>query len=298
MAFKPKFSFLDLFIKVTMMAGICLLLYPTISNKWNEKTQSKIIAGYTQTLEEISEKDYSDMLLQAQEYNEALKSDPDRFDPTEEDMQIYNEVMNVTGDGTMAYIEIPKLNIRLPVYHTVEESVLQIATGHIPGTSLPIGGEGTHSAISGHTGLTSAVLFTHLTDMELGDQFYIQAFNETLAYKVDQIDIVEPDEFNLLHIVEGHDYCTLITCTPYGVNSHRLMVRGERTEYIEEEKEAIPVQKSEDKAARMDDVFFTFGCATLAVFIITNTYVFINDQLYYRRKRKEHNQCTENSDEP
>lgn len=281
---QPKISLLNLFIKLVMLAGICMLLYPTVSTKWNDRTQSKIIAGYTQTLEAMPEQDYSDMLKKAQTYNESLKTKPDRFKPSEQDLKEYNETMNVTGDGTMAYIEIPKLNLKLPVYHTVDETVLQVATGHIPGSSLPIGGPGTHAAISGHTGLTSATLFTHLTDMEIGDMFYIQAFNNTLAYKVDQIDIVLPNEFNLLHIIDGQDFCTLITCTPYGVNSHRLLVRGERTEYIETEKEAIQPQKSEDIAAKMDDIFFTIGVIALVIFINVNL---LSACRKFRRRRQK-----------
>lgn len=259
----------DIIVKLIIIAGIGLLLYPTISNKWNESHQTKIIEGYAHAVENFTEQDYSDLLTTAQEYNEYLTKLPDRFKPNEEQLEEYNKTLNITGDGLMAYVEIPKLSIKLPIYHSVNEAILQVAAGHIPGSSLPIGGHGTHCAISGHTGLTSATLFTHLNDMELGDMFYIKTLDMILAYQVDQIDIVLPDEFDLLQIDKEQDYCTLITCTPYGVNSHRLLVRGTRVEYTPDEEQEIEPIAPKTPVAKMDNTFFYIGIfATIIVIIL------------------------------
>ncbi|MGT2757744.1 class C sortase [Streptococcus ovuberis] len=220
----PSILFLFIFF-----IGLSLLLYPTISDYWNSLHQSKAVAGYVDQVNQLSENDTSKILEEAQRYNAFLSQNtiPD-LNVIEEELSHYNQLLNITDIGIMAYVEIPKLKTNLPIYHGVDESVLQVAIGHIPGTSLPVGGQGTHAVISGHRGLPSAKLFSDLDQMVEGDQFLIQVLDETLTYEVDQILTVTPDDVSALKINPERDYVTLVTCTPYGVNSHRLLVRGHR----------------------------------------------------------------------
>ncbi len=234
---KRKISFLDIAIVLVLVLGVGLLLYPTVSNKWNEMHMTRAIAGYTQAVEALQEADYTAIITAAREYNEGLKSNKNRFNMTDEEREHYNSLLNVQGNGIMGFIEIPSIKVKIPIYHTTDETVLQIAAGHLEGSSLPIGGLGTHSAISGHRGLTSATLFTHLDKLKEGDEFFIHILNETLRYQVSEINVVLPDEVDLMAIDDERDLCTLITCTPYGVNSHRLLVTGERTELPQEQTE-------------------------------------------------------------
>lgn len=219
-------TFLLVFI---LLIGLSLLLYPTVSDYWNSFHQSKAVAGYVEKVEDLSKADYSRMLSDAEVYNKTLDQGviPD-LNLTGEAKEAYNKLLDVTSSGIMAYVEIPKLNTTMPIYHGTDDSVLQVAIGHIPGTSLPVGGEGTHSVISGHRGLPSAKLFTDIDKLVDGDVFLIQVLGETLTYEVDQILTVTPDDVSALAIDPSQDYVTLITCTPYGVNSHRLLVRGHR----------------------------------------------------------------------
>lgn len=212
--------------------GLSLLLYPSLSDYWNSFHQSKAIANYAETVAEIDTSEYQVMWQQAQEYNEKLLTKGQRFHLTDEEQEEYNSILNVGGTGIIGYIEIPDINVSLPIYHGVDDTILQIAIGHLTGTSFPIGGDGTHCAISGHRGLPSAKLFTNLDQMKEGDLFMMRVLDETYTYEVDQIRIVEPTDLSALKIEEGKDLCTLITCTPYGVNSHRLLVRGHRVENI------------------------------------------------------------------
>lgn len=209
-------------------AGVSLLLYPTVSNWWNQRHMSKVIAGYTDTICSLSEIDYQKMKLEAQKYNENLLKCPNRYYPTEEESEWYRSLLNITEDGMMGYIEIPRTKVNLPIYHSTDDTVLQVAVGHMEGSSLPTGGSSTHAILSGHRGLPSARLFTDLDVLELGDKFYINVFGERHEYVIDDISIVLPNEMQSLEITEGQDYCTLVTCTPYGINTHRLLVRGIR----------------------------------------------------------------------
>lgn len=222
-----------------LLTGLSLVLYPTVSEYWNMYHQSRIISDYTDDVEEIDEEEYARMWQEAQEYNRELARDGNCWKMTKEQKQKYYSVLNVGGTGVMGYIEIPKIHCSLPVYHGADESILQVAVGHIEGSSLPVGGSSTHCVLSGHRGLPSAKLFTDLDQMEKGDIFLLKILNETLAYEVDQIKTVLPEEMDNLKIEEGEDLCTLVTCTPYGVNSHRLLVRGHRTEYTEEVQEQL-----------------------------------------------------------
>ena len=213
-----------------LLAGLSLLLYPTVSDWWNSMHQSRAIASYLDDVVELDEASYEALWRQAQDYNAALPRDDTRFIPTEEQSAAYQSALNISGNGIMGYLEIPKISVELPIYHGTGETVLQVAAGHVEGSSLPVGGAGTHCVLSGHRGLPSATLFTDLDQLQEGDTFQIHVLDEVLTYEVDQIHVVEPDDVSLLAISEGEDLCTLVTCTPYGVNSHRLLVRGHRVE--------------------------------------------------------------------
>lgn len=214
---------------IIFFIGLSLLLYPSISDFWNTQHQSRAIAGYTKEVDEMKEIEYEQIWKKAEEYNQTLVSNQFRWILNESEEKQYEDLLNVSKLGIMCYIEIPKIRLSLPVYHGVDETVLQTAIGHITGSSLPVGGKGTHCVLSGHRGLPSAKLFTNLDQLEKGDYFILHTLNKSLIYEVDQIQIVEPEEVSALEIEDGKDLCTLVTCTPYGVNSHRLLVRGHRT---------------------------------------------------------------------
>ncbi len=214
------------------LIGLSLLLYPSVSDFYNSLHQSRAIAGYTKEVEQMKEEEYETLWTKAQEYNKTLESDSFRWILNEEEKEKYEQLLNVSPLGIMCYIDIPKIQLELPVYHGVDEAVLQTAIGHITGSSLPVGGESTHCVLSGHRGLPSAKLFTNLDELEKGDYFILHTLNKSLFYEVDQILIVEPEDLLALEIEEGKDFCTLVTCTPYGVNSHRLLVRGHRISRI------------------------------------------------------------------
>lgn len=210
-----------------LVIGLSLLLYPTIADWWNSMHASKIIASYDAALSDMSDDDYSHLFDEAEAYNKALHEI--KFPLLDYDqVEGYHSSLNISGDGIMGYVEIPKISVRLPIYHGTSEGVLQIAVGHMEGTSLPTGGETTHSVLSAHRGLPSARLFTDLDRMIVGDTFTLYVLDRELTYEVDQILIVKPSEVEPLYVIEGEDYCTLVTCTPYGINSHRLLVRGVR----------------------------------------------------------------------
>lgn len=216
------------FFLLLFLAGLSLLLYPTVSNWWNTMHQSRAITEYSQQTENINREKYEKMWREAQEYNAALRENPDRFLMTEEEKQQYEQLLQVSDTGMIGYVDIPAIDCSMPFYHGTDEAVLQVAAGHLEGTSLPVGGLGTHCAISGHRGLPSARLFTDLDKLKEGDLFTLRVLEESLTYEVDQILIVEPEDMEALAIDPTQDYCTLITCTPYGINSHRLLVRGHR----------------------------------------------------------------------
>lgn len=223
--------------------GLSLLLYPTVSDFWNSFHQSRAIASYAEAVAELDDGTYEQLRSDAQVYNGQLKEDRNRLQPEKEDTARYESLLNISGNGVMGYIEIPSIHVSLPIYHGVGETILQIAVGHIEGTSLPVGGLGTHCVLSGHRGLPSARLFTDLDKLSEGDVFLLRVLDEVLTYEVDQIHIVEPHEVDLLEIKDGQDLCTLVTCTPYGINSHRLLVRGHR---IENQKSASTIRVTAD----------------------------------------------------
>ena len=202
---KPRNILSTIFIALILTIGIGLLLYPTVSNWWNEMHQSRAIADYTTAVENLKETDYAALRKEAEQYNADLRNEESKFVPTDEMSERYFKLLDIGGNGIMGYIEIPSISVKLPIYHGTDEAVLQIATGHIQGSSVPVGGPGTHSAISGHRGLTSAKLFTQLDKVAEGDMFYIHILNEILAYKVDQINVVLPNEMDLLAIEDDKE---------------------------------------------------------------------------------------------
>ena len=220
---------------LVFFAGLSLLLYPSLSDYWNSFHASQAVATYSEEVRNLNADKYDCLIREAREYNAALPGRYKAFFLSESDRSTYNALLDVNGTGVMGYIEIPTIQISLPIYHGTEDEVLQIAVGHLDWSSLPVGGEGTHCVLSGHRGLPSAKLFTNLDKLVVGDKFVIRVLDEVMTYEVDQILIVEPNDLSALAIEKGKDLCTLVTCTPYGVNSHRLLVRGHRVENESEE---------------------------------------------------------------
>ena len=225
---------------LAFFAGLSLLLYPTVSDYWNSLHASQAVADYAENVRNLEAEKYEQVLQDARNYNQMLPYKHTTFALSEEDKGAYDTLLDISGTGVMGYIEIPTINISLPVYHGTEDAVLQIAVGHLEWSSLPVGGEDTHCVLSGHRGLPSAKLFTNLDKLVVGDEFVMRVLDEVLTYEVDQILIVEPTDISTLIIEAGKDLCTLVTCTPYGINSHRLLVRGHRIEN-QEEAQAIRV---------------------------------------------------------
>ncbi len=225
---KSSIGFVILFI-----VGLSLFLYPSLSDYWNSFHQSKAIAGYAEFLTEVDDEVSERVLEEAYAYNEKIATSKRNWILSEAEKVEYSKLLDITGSGIMGYIEIPKISCTLPIYHGTDEAVLQIAVGHIEGSSLPVGGSSTHCVLSGHRGLPSAKLFSDLDELKQGDTFMIRVLDETLTYEVDQIRIVDPDDLSNLGIEEGEDLFTLVTCTPYGINTHRLLVRGHRVTTID-----------------------------------------------------------------
>lgn len=213
-----------------LITGVSLLIYPSFSNWWNSFHQSRAVASYTEMVAHINDDEYGQILENAERYNKDIGDKGLKWQLTDQEKEQYEKQLDISGNGIMAYIEIPRINIVLPVYHGTDESVLQTAIGHLEGTSLPVGGENSHCVLSGHRGLPSARLFTDLDRLTVGDTFVLNVLDEVLTYEVDRIRIVLPSDLSELMIEEGKDFCTLVTCTPYGVNTHRLLVRGRRIE--------------------------------------------------------------------
>ncbi|MCI9658463.1 MAG: class C sortase [Lachnospiraceae bacterium] len=224
-------SISTIILVIILLAGVGILLYPSVSDWWNSMHATRAIAGYVTAVEDMSGQEKEDMLRAARIYNDKL-SNGVNFKLTDEEYAEYESLLNIGGTGIMGYVQITAIGVNLPIYHSVDESVLQIAVGHIPGSSLPVGGERTHAVLSGHRGLPSAKLFSDLDQIVEGDTFTVNIMDQTTTYMVDQIRIVLPEETGELAIQDGKDYCTLVTCTPYGVNTHRMLVRGRRIENI------------------------------------------------------------------
>lgn len=270
---------MTLLIVVVFVTGLSFLLYPTVSNLWNQAHQSRAIATYTEQVEKLDDSSNKEMLKAARKYNKELLKKADHWKLSKKDKKKYESLLDVSGTGIMGYIEIPKIDCSLPVYHGTDEGALQIAIGHLEGSSLPVGGKSSHCVLSGHRGLPSARLFTDLDQMEEGDTFILNILGHKLAYEVDQIKVVLPEEMSDLEIQEGKDLCTLVTCTPYGINTHRLLVRGHRVKYVETK---VQEQKEVSKP-KTDTRLVIAGAAVGAVVLFIIIFA-------VRHRRKHRNQ--------
>ena len=244
-----------------LFIGVCGLLYPAVSQYWNSKTQTRVVENYQAILDSLKQEDYTAFFQEADAYNDALAALSNPLLDYRE-LEGYDEILNVTGNGIMGYVAIQKLGVELPVYHGISDKVLNVACGHLEGTSFPVGGVNTHSVLSAHRGLPHARLFTDLDKMELGDTFQITILDRTFTYQVDQIKVVLPHEIDDVQVIEGEDHCTLLTCTPYGINSHRLLVRGTRIE------NAAPALYVTSDAYRIDSLVATPVVAAPILFIL------------------------------
>lgn len=268
-----------IFLTLGFLVGISLLLYPAFSNYWNSKTQSRAIVDYEAVLEHLKPEDYSAMFQAAYDYNRALyETDYPLMDY--EEIPGYYDTLKLPGSSIIGYVKIDKIGVELPIYHGTSDEVLNVGVGHLEGTSLPVGGENTHSVMSAHRGLPSAKLFTDLDRLEPGDTFQITVLDQVLTYQVDQVKVVTPTEVDDLLIAEGKDYCTLFTCTPYGINTHRLLVRGIRIETIVEK----PIIYVANEAFRIEPLLVTPAVAAPMLLVL-----FIHLMVKYREppKKKE-----------
>lgn len=257
--------------------GVSLLLYPTVSDYINSLHQSKAIAGYSEAVDNVDEEERGNILEKAKKYNAALAKRGNSWQLDDEQLADYNNQLSISGTDVMSYIEIPSINCTLPIYHGTDEAVLQIAVGHLEGSSLPVGGESSHCVLSGHRGLPSAKLFTDLDRLTEGDIFILKTLDEIFTYEVDRISIVLPNEVSSLTIEEGKDLCTLVTCTPYGVNTHRLLVRGHR---VENQQDSFKIRITAE--AQQIDPMMVAPVIAIPILIIFFICIFIIDG----RKRK------------
>lgn len=292
---KKKGSWISsLFLVLIFLIGAGILFYPTVSDLWNNYRNQQLISEYTEVVETLESEDFSEIWAEAREYNaqHTVNTILDAFDEEEGDYVLshpYDQVLNPTGNEIMGYLEIPKISVKLAIYHGIGTEALENGCGHIEGTSLPIGGVGTHSVLSAHRGLPSAKLFTDLDQLEIGDLFYITVLDEKLAYKVDQILTVLPEETDDLAIEEDKDLVTLVTCTPYGVNSHRLLVRGERTEYVPEEDTSTPsmILRNPLEGTNRSERLLVMGLMAFIIFLILFGIILkIHDWRKRRKQRK------------
>ena len=252
---------IGILLVVMLFVGVCGLLYPSVSQYWNSKTQTKAVENYREILDSLKSEDYDDFFQEAENYNVELNKLNFPLNDYH-NLKGYNDILNVSQTGIMGYVSIPKLGVELPLYHGISAEVLNKACGHVEGTSLPIGGENTHCVLSAHRGLPHAKLFTELDKMEVGDTFTITVIDRTVTYQVDQIKVVLPNETSDIQIAQGEDLCTLLTCTPYGINSHRLLVRGKRIE------SAAPVLHVTSNAYRIDSLVATPAVAAPILLIL------------------------------
>lgn len=282
---KRKMTIKDIIRLLVLVVAFAVLLYPTVSSYVNEKNGSKVVSNYDAESVRLSNAEKEKMLEDARAYNKEMLSNIDLIDPFSQGEKSldarYESLLNVDGSGMMGYIRIPKIKVEIPIYHGTSESVLQAGVGHFWGTSLPVGGESTHTVLTGHRGLPTKTLFTNMDKLVKGDVFYIKVLDETLAYKVDQILTVLPEETEALSIVPGQDYATLVTCTPYAINTHRLLVRGHRIPY----EEAVKIEKNTSTGIELS--------FTTKVLIVTIGIIFIGliivmlYSLYDKRRRKK-----------
>lgn len=267
---KKRNNLTTVILVVALLAGLSLLLYPSFSDYWNSYHSSQAITDYSNAVKDMDNEKYGELLEQAREYNSALASGTQEFYLTEQEKKYYDSMLDVSGNGIMGYIEIPKIGVYLPVYHGTEESALQVAVGHLEWSGLPVGGESTHCVLSGHRGLPSAKLLTNLDKMQEGDVFVLRVLDEVFTYEVDRISIVEPNDISQMQIEQGQDLCTLVTCTPYGINTHRLLVRGHR---VENTKESLSIRIMSE--ANQIDPLLVAPIVALPVLAVTLIIIFI-----------------------
>ena len=263
---------------LVFLVGLALLLYPTISNYWNSLHQSQAIVNYDQELDQLTEETYARLWAEAEEWNRTIAHRS--FTLTDEQSEVYYDLLDFSDQNIMGYLEIPSIGVSLPVGHGTGDDVLQRSVGHLEWSSLPVGGESTHCVLSGHRGLPSSELLTNIDHLEPGDRFYIHVLGETLEYKVDNIAVVEPNDFSLLGIAQGEDYVTLLTCTPYGINSHRLLVRGTRVNTDNKEPSAVPQLSNEVREIKTG---YLVAGVLLAVLVLVFIWLIIDS----RRKKKK-----------
>lgn len=262
---KKRISISTIILVIILLVGLSVMLYPTVSDWWNSRVQTQAIAGYDSAVEQLDDENYDELLRSAYEYNAALATvdSPLSFPDA---VSGYDDILNISGTGIMGYITIPSINVQLPLYHGTSAEILNVAAGHLKGTSIPVGGNSTHAVISAHRGLPSARLFSDLDQVVVGDTFTITILNEILTYEVEEINIVLPTEVSRLAIQNGQDYVTLMTCTPYGINSHRLLVRAHRIETVYPHNIKVV-----SDAVKVDPMLVVPGiCAPLIVILIAS----------------------------
>lgn len=268
----------NIILCLVILIGIGLLSYPTVSDWWNRFHQTRAVASYAAAVSQMKTEDYDRLFAEADDYNRKLAGTGMKWSMTDEEIQEYNSILDISENGIMGYIDIPRIRQTLPIYHGTDDAVLQIAIGHLAGTSLPVGGDSTHCVVSGHRGLPSARLFTDLDRLIVGDIWTMTVLNRTVTYEVDQIRIVEPEDLSELQIVQGRDYCTLLTCTPYGINSHRLLVRGHRIANLDGDANVTA------DAMQVDQTLVAIVVAIIILLILC-VFLLITSSKWYRQRR-------------
>ena len=272
----------NIILCLVILIGIGLLSYPTVSDWWNSFHQTRAVASYAAAVSQMKTEDYDRLFAEADDYNRKLAGTGMKWSMTDEEIQEYNSILDISENGIMGYIDIPRIRQTLPIYHGTDDAVLQVAIGHLAGTSLPVGGDSTHCVVSGHRGLPSARLFTDLDRLTVGDIWTMTVLNRTVTYEVDQIRIVEPEDLSELQIVQGSDYCTLLTCTPYGINTHRLLVRGHRIPNLDGDANVTV------DAMQVDQTLVAMVVAVIILLILVIILLIVSSKWYKdRRDRRE-----------
>ena len=272
----------NIILCLVILIGIGLISYPSVSDWWKSFHQTRAVASYAAAVSQMKTEDYDRLFAEADDYNRKLAGTGMKWSMTDEEIQEYNNVLDISDNGIMGYIDIPRIRQTLPIYHGTDDAVLQVAIGHLAGTSLPVGGDSTHCVVSGHRGLPSARLFTDLDRLTVGDIWTMTVLNRTVTYEVDQIRIVEPEDLSELQIVQGSDYCTLLTCTPYGINTHRLLVRGHRIPNLDGDANVTV------DAMQVDQTLVAMVVAVIILLILVIILLIVSSKWYKdRRDRRE-----------
>ena len=272
----------NLILCLIILIGIGLLSYPSVADWWNSIHQTRAIASYATAVSRLDTEEFDRMFEKAEEYNRKLADTGIKWSMTEGEIQEYNSILDIAESGIMGYIDIPKIRQTLPIYHGTDDAVLQVAIGHLAGTSFPVGGESTHCVVSGHRGLPSARLFSDLDKLVVGDIWTMTILNRTVTYEVDRIRIVEPEDLTELQITEGNDYCTLLTCTPYGINSHRLLVRGHRIPNLDGDANVMA------DAMQVDKTLVAIVVAAFILLILLIHFAVTSSKWYRDRMERRH----------